>query len=132
MFNPAEGGVGIVRIPDPKELDGEHCINSAVLDGPIGTPGSLFSQRDFMSDIFGSIGEAFLDADHTSSLRERYGSSLATAAWELAVFHDQFGRLLDEHTEKVLNPDGPILSLRHSPAELLRTYQRELAKFLKP
>jgi hypothetical protein len=85
-----------------------------------------------MSDIFGSIVEVCLDADQISCFRERYGLSLAPTVWELAVFHNQFARWLDEHTEEVSNPDGPILSLRHSPTEILQTRLKERAKFMEP
>jgi hypothetical protein len=78
MFNTAESGVGIVYVADPKELDGEHCISSAVLYEPIGVPGSLFFQRDFIFDISGDLGVASLYAEQISSLCEGYNSSLAT------------------------------------------------------
>lgn len=36
MFNPAEIGMRLIGVPDPKELDDKHCRNTALLEEPIG------------------------------------------------------------------------------------------------
>ena len=55
MFNLAQSGMGLVRVPDPKELDGEHRRSSALLEEPIGLPNRRSLGNDLMFYLDRSI-----------------------------------------------------------------------------
>jgi hypothetical protein len=58
MFNLAQNSMGMVRAPDPKELDDKHPWNPTLLEVPKGPSGRLSLGGDWISHRDPPMGEA--------------------------------------------------------------------------